>query len=85
MKKTLLSLVLALALIAAACGGDDGGSGGDGEASDEPAAEAGDPDEGVTPVYGGTLVFGREAETPSAWVPSVMTCELTCHQSARSV
>jgi peptide/nickel transport system substrate-binding protein len=84
-KKSLLSLVLALALIAAACGGDDGGSDGDGEISDDPAAESGDPDEGVTPVYGGTLVFGREAETPSAWVPSVMTCELTCHQSARSV
>jgi ABC-type transport system substrate-binding protein len=80
-----MGVLLVLALLAAACGGDDSGGGDGGGATADPADQAGDPDEGATPVYGGTLVFGREAETPSAWVPSVMTCELTCHQSARSV
>ena len=85
MRRLLIGVLLALALLASACGGDDSSDGGDSGAADDTTSESGDPDEGATPVYGGTLVFGREAETPSGWVPSVMTCELTCHQSARSV
>jgi peptide/nickel transport system substrate-binding protein len=84
MRRTLIGLLVVLALLAGACG-DDGGSGEDGGGTGTTAADAGDPDEGATPVYGGTLVFGREAETQNPWVPSVMTCDLTCHQSIRTV
>jgi peptide/nickel transport system substrate-binding protein len=70
----LLALLLALALVAAACGdsddegaGGDDGTGQDGDGADVPAApDAGDDGE---PVPGGTLVYGVEADTANPWAP----------------
>jgi peptide/nickel transport system substrate-binding protein len=72
--------LLALGLLMAACGGDDSGGGtggGDGE--------QGDPDEGTTPVRGGSLVYAREAETSSPWTPAAMLCDTSCHQAIRGI
>jgi peptide/nickel transport system substrate-binding protein len=38
-----------------------------------------------TPVAGGSLVMGIEAETSSPWRPSEMICAISCHQVIRSV
>ncbi|MEO6123081.1 MAG: ABC transporter substrate-binding protein [Ilumatobacteraceae bacterium] len=38
-----------------------------------------------TPVSGGNLVMGVEAETSSPWRPAEMVCAISCHQIARAV
>lgn len=81
----LLAALLALGLVAVACGGsDDGGSTGGGAGGGEAAAE-GDPDEGVEPVRGGSLIYAREAETSSPWTPAQMLCDTSCHQAVRGI
>jgi peptide/nickel transport system substrate-binding protein len=80
----LLVLAVVLALVAAACG-DSGSDGADADGEQGSVEQGGDPDEGVPPQYGGTLVFARGAETASPWTPAEMVCELACHQVARSV
>src|SRR5690606_25856872 len=52
------ALLLALAVLGAACGGGDDGNGGNGDATGE--------DEGA-PVPGGKVVYGLEAETTDGW------------------
>lgn len=80
----IAAALLALGLVAGACGGtdDSGGGGGGGGDSDE---AQGDPDEGTTPVRGGTLIYAREAETSSPWTPAQMICDTSCHQSIRGI
>lgn len=78
------ALLLAFGLVAAACGGSDDGGG---ENADEnPRGElSGDPDDGVEPQRGGSLVFAREAETSSPWTPSAMICDVACHQAIKGI
>lgn len=77
----LLAALLALGLVAAACGGgDDGGGGGGGTTTEE-----GNPDEGATPVHGGSVIYAREAETSSPWTPSQMLCDTSCFQAIRGI
>ena len=80
----IAAALLALGLVAWACGGtdDSGGSGGGGGDRDE---AQGDPDEGTTPVRGGTLIYAREAETSSPWTPAQMICDTSCHQAIRGI
>src|SRR5690606_1349733 len=73
----VLALLVALSLLAAACGGDDdSGNGGDDGATGTTAAPDGegddgdDGDDGEQPVYGGTLTVGLEAETNN-WLPGL--------------
>jgi len=77
----LAAALLALGLVAAACSGSDdtGGDDGGGSANQE------NPDEGLTPQRGGTLVYAREAETSSPWTPSAMICDTSCHQAIRGI
>jgi len=87
----VLAALLALGLVAAACSsGDDDDDGGAAEgpdieglvrASDQP--EESPPDE--TPQRGGRVVFAREAETGSPWLPYSMVCDMACHQTIRTV
>ena len=37
------------------------------------------------PVYGGTLIFGVEAETPDGWNPATTQCAVSCHAVMRAV
>src|SRR5262245_52603645 len=59
-----LGVLLVLALVAGACGGNNGGDDDAGNNADSNNAG----DEG-TPVKGGTLVYGLEADTANAWAP----------------
>jgi peptide/nickel transport system substrate-binding protein len=79
-RRTFIVLA-ALAIGAAACGGDDGdaggGDGGDaatGDATTTTAATA-------EPVRGGTLTYSVEADTSSPWLPSTMVCAAACHST----
>ena len=45
-------------------------------AAPEPVAE---------PVYGGTLVYGLEAETPDGWNPATTQCAVACHTVMRAI
>lgn len=68
--------ILALGLVAAACGGGGGGgNGGGGSASG---------DEG-TPVYGGNLTYGLEAETADGWCLPEAQLAISGIMVARSV
>ena len=82
----VLAALLALGLVAGACSGsDDADSDDGGSTGGEDATAEGDPDEGATPVRGGTLVYAREAETSSPWTPSQMLCDTSCHQAIRGI
>jgi peptide/nickel transport system substrate-binding protein len=68
-RTAVLALVSAIALVAAACGGDDSGDGGDGGSgggSDSANIIGPGEDEG-TPVYGGEVSYGLEAENTGGW------------------
>ncbi|MET0159924.1 MAG: ABC transporter substrate-binding protein, partial [Acidimicrobiales bacterium] len=80
----IAAALLALGLVAGACGGTDDSGGGGGAGGDSDEAQ-GDPDEGTTPVRGGTLIYAREAETSSPWTPAQMICDTSCHQSIRGI
>ena len=100
--RTVLALATlsAFGLVAAACGGGDGGSssgttqgtsaptvGG----SEAPSGSTGGGTEApttaaaATPTPGGSLVFGIEADTSSPWRPSEMVCATSCYQVIGSV
>jgi len=82
----VLAALLALGLVAGACGGSDDTGGGDGGGDGGGAAPTeGDPDEGTEPVRGGSLVYAREAETSSPWTPAQMICDTSCHQAIRGI
>lgn len=84
----LLAALLGLAILAAACGNDDGGD----DAAPDDADEQPDdgtgttapPDEGE-PEPGGTLVYGLEADTATPWTPQNAVCAISCHMVMRTV
>ncbi|MEL7207069.1 MAG: ABC transporter substrate-binding protein [Actinomycetota bacterium] len=80
----VLAVLMALGLLAAACGGDDSDSGGGDGGGEGAEAVEGDPDEGETPQYGGKVTFARESETSSPWTPASMVCDLSCHQAVNT-
>ena len=49
--------------------------------SEAPATEA----PGPTPIPGGKVVIGVEADASNPWMPAEMVCDISCHQMARSV
>ena len=53
----------------------------------QPAApdSAAEPAPTSEPVYGGTLFFGLEAETPDGWNPSTQSCAVSCHTVMRAI
>ncbi|MET0728156.1 MAG: ABC transporter substrate-binding protein [Acidimicrobiales bacterium] len=74
--------LLAIGMLAAACGGS-GGSNEGGDAQEQP--EAADPDASLTPQRGGRLVFARDAETANPWTPAGMLCDTACNQLIRGI
>ncbi len=50
-----------------------------------PPAPVAAPEPTSGPVYGGTLVFGVEAETPDGWNPTTTQCAVSCHAVMRAV
>ena len=86
----LTAALLAFGLIAAACGSDDSESGSGttagGGAGTTAAGGAGTTAaSNLTPVQGGKLVVGIEADTGSPWVPSKFTCAASCYVTIGSV
>lgn len=86
------AVAVAFGLVAAACGGDDGGSSSGGNETTAapaettaPAPATQPPADDDTPVPGGKMVFGLEADTSSPWTPSAMVCAISCHMVARTV
>ncbi|MEN9805281.1 MAG: hypothetical protein RIS41_2128 [Actinomycetota bacterium] len=86
------AIAVSFGLLAAACGGDDGGSsssGGDTTAAPAettaPTPATQPPADTETPVPGGKLVMGLEADTSSPWTPAAMVCAISCHMVARTV
>jgi peptide/nickel transport system substrate-binding protein len=82
--------LLALGLVAAACGSDDSSSssgttagGGAGTTASGGAGTTAASAE--TPVAGGKLVMGIEADTGSPWEPSKMLCATSCYATISSV
>ncbi|MDZ7676506.1 MAG: ABC transporter substrate-binding protein [Acidimicrobiales bacterium] len=81
----MLALLLGLAMIAAACGGDDDDTASD-EGDDEAPTDS-EPDESEVgePQPGGKIVYGLEADTDSPWTPANSVCAISCHMVMRSV
>ena len=50
-----------------------------------PPAPIAAPEPTSEPVYGGTVVFGVEAETPDGWNPATTQCAVSCHTVMRAV
>jgi peptide/nickel transport system substrate-binding protein len=82
--------LLALGLVAAACGSDDSSSG-SGTTAGGGAGTTASGGAGTTaastaePVPGGKLVVGIEADTGSPWTPAKMLCAVSCYQTVGSV
>ena len=82
--------LLALGLVAAACGSDDSSSG-SGTTAGGGAGTTASGGAGTTaastaePVAGGKLVVGIEADTGSPWTPSKILCAVSCYQTLSSV
>jgi peptide/nickel transport system substrate-binding protein len=93
------AVLLSLALVAGACSSDGESTSTDGTSAataapvdttapsgtDAPVDTTAPVDPMKTPVPGGKLVMGIEAETSSPWRPSEMVCAISCHQIARTV
>ena len=56
-----------------------------GEPPPPPPAPVAAPEPVAEPVYGGTLVFGIEAETPDGWNPATTQCAVACHTVMRAI
>ena len=85
------AVAIAFGLVAAACGGDDGGSSSGGNETSAPSETVGAteaPQETQAPVAeivpGGKVVFGVEAEVANPWQPAVMQCDSSCQHRART-
>ena len=84
--------LLAFGVLAAACGSDDSGSSAGTTASGGGAATTASGGAATTaaastetPVAGGKLVVGIEADTGSPWEPSKMLCATSCYVTIGSV
>ena len=51
----------------------------------EPPAPIAAPEPTSDPVYGGTLIFGVEAETQDGWNPATTQCAVSCHTVMRAI
>ncbi len=94
----LLAIVLALSLIAAACGSDGGDEGADvttgGDEGDQQidadraANDAAGDDTRTSdtgPVRGGTLVYGIEADSANPWTHYATSCAISCRMILRAI
>jgi len=82
--------LLALGLVAAACGSDDSSSGsgttaGGGAGTTATGGAGTTAASTETPVAGGKLVVGIEADTGSPWTPAKILCAVSCYQTLQSV
>ncbi len=50
-----------------------------------PPEPADAPTPTAAPAYGGTLIFGIEAETPDGWSPTTTQCAASCHTVMRAI
>ena len=50
-----------------------------------PPAPVSPPQPTTGPVYGGTLIFGLEAETSDGWNPATTQCAVSCHTVMRAI
>lgn len=80
----LLAVLLGLAMVAAACGNDDGGDGDAAAPDTETDTETEAVDEGE-PQPGGKIIYGLEADTATPWTPAKSVCAVSCHMVMRSV
>lgn len=86
------AIAVSFGLLAAACGGDDGGGSSDGGGGSDTTSEivtaTEAPQETQAPaaeiVPGGKVVFGVEAEVANPWQPAVMQCDSSCQHRART-
>ena len=88
-------LLLALALVAAACGssgsGDSANGGTDSTDQQKIAADvaknaaAGIDSRSGTPVRGGKLVYGIEADSANPWVHYATSCAISCRMIFRAI
>lgn len=53
--------------------------------SEPPPPPEAPPEPVSGPVYGGTLIFGVEAETPDGWSPTTTQCAVSCHTIMRAI
>ena len=85
----LLPVLIALALLAGACGGGGSGnesSGGDNASDDTVVVGQTDlqPDT-AEPQYGGSVTYGIEADTSNPWTPQQVLCAISCSEILRSI
>src|ERR687897_561435 len=77
-----LGLLTIAVLVAAGCGGDDGGN--DGEAAPVTGDDGATSTTGEStpePVRGGTLVYAVEADTSQPWLLDQMLCAAACYST----
>ena len=53
--------------------------------SEPPPPPEAPPEPATGPVYGGTLIFGVEAETQDGWNPATTQCAVSCHTVMRAI
>ncbi len=82
----LLAAALALVLVAGACGSGGGSSSGGESSADTVAIGQTDlePDT-AEPQYGGSVVYGIEADTSNPWEPQKVLCAPSCSEILRAV
>jgi peptide/nickel transport system substrate-binding protein len=89
----LLALLCALALIAAACGSSGNSANGNTNSSEQQkvqadlskGAAAGEDTNTGTPVRGGKLVYGVEADSANPWVHYATSCAISCRMIFRAI
>ncbi len=87
--RVAMALLLALALVAAACGSSDDDESSEGTSGTDVASEelggsddrAGNDDA----VDGGTLVYGIEADSANPWVHYATSCAVSCREIFRAI
>jgi peptide/nickel transport system substrate-binding protein len=90
-RRALLAAVLALSVVAAACGtdnsGEDAGDGGSEQSAGTVAQQAGADEraEEGDPVKGGVLRYGIEADSANGWAPYVTSCAISCRMIFRAI
>ncbi|MGE0733069.1 MAG: ABC transporter substrate-binding protein [Acidimicrobiia bacterium] len=89
-RRSALAALLALSIVAAACGGgDDGDSGenaGDVDRSATTAQQAGaDERDAGEAVKGGVLRYGIEADSANGWAPYVTSCAISCRMIFKAI
>ena len=79
----LVAAVATLSLVAAACGGGD--DGGDGSGGSSSSGGVTDGQGGGTPVQGGTVAYGLEAENDQGWCLPEVALPMSGIQVARTI